>query len=156
MKKITFFIVTILCFHLGFSQDIAGDEIKLVQDLFGLEKKDIIAENINLAGVDANAFWALYDEYEASRKEIGQKKLELLYQYTTQEGAVTNVQAESLLSRSMAIRASEDNLIAKFTKKLKKSTSPLVASQFYQIEHYISDGIRYTILDNIDFIQDKK
>ena len=44
---------------------------------------------------------------------------------------------------------------AKYTKKIKKATNPIVAAQFYQIEQYIADGIRFSILDNMDFIQDK-
>lgn len=156
MKKITFFIAAILCFNISFAQDSMSEEVEIVQNLFGAEKRTIIEENINLDGVDAAAFWKIYDAYEVSRKEIGKQKLELLQQYTTQKGAVSNMQAEELLKKSISLRSAEDSNIFKTVKKLKKTTSPLVASQFYQIEHYISDGIRFSILDNIDFIQDKE
>ena len=156
MKKITLLFAAILCTTISFAQDSTTEEIEIVQSLFGAEKRTIIEENVNLEGVDSAAFWKIYDEYEIARKEIGKQKLELLLQYTTEKGAVTNMQAEALLKQSISIRAAEDNNIYKAVKKLKKATSPLVASQFYQIEHYISDGIRFSILDNIDFIQDKE
>lgn len=155
MKKITLFIAAFLCLNISFAQDALTEEIEIVQNLFGAEKRTIIEENINLDGVDSAAFWKIYDAYEIERKEIGKQKLELLHQYTTQKGAVTNMQAEELLKKSINLRSAEDSNIYKAVKKLKKATSPLVASQFYQIEHYISDGIRFSILDNIDFIQDK-
>jgi len=155
MKKITLFIAAILFLNVSYAQDALTEEIEIVQNLFGAEKRTIIDENINLDGVDSAAFWKIYDEYEISRKEIGKQKLELLHRYTTQKGAVSNMQAEELLKKSISLRSAEDNNIYKAVKKLKKATSPLVASQFYQIEHYISDGIRFSILDNIDFIQDK-
>ncbi|MBN4048336.1 hypothetical protein JYU17_00020 [Flavobacteriaceae bacterium AH-315-O20] len=60
------------------------------------------------------------------------------------------------MKTAIPLRKSEDSLIEKYYKKLKKSTSPKVAAQFYQIEHYISDGMRFAILNNIEFIQDKK
>jgi len=42
------------------------------------------------------------------------------------------------MKTAIPLRKSEDSLIEKYYKKLKKSTSPKVAAQFYQIEHYIS------------------
>jgi hypothetical protein len=156
MKKITLLFAAVLCLNISFAQDSMTEEIEIVQNLFGAEKRTIIEQNINLEGVDSAAFWKVYDDYEASRKEIGKQKIELLQQYTTKEGAINNFQAEELLKKSISIRSAEDQAIFKAVKKLKKATSPLVASQFYQIEHYISDGIRFSILDNIDFIQDKE
>ena len=156
MKKITFLIAALLFINISFAQDnTMKSEMELIQDAFGFEKKDVMSEFVNLNGVDADKFWSLYNEYEVQRKEMGKEKMELLYKYTMHEGAVSNMQAEKLMDKAIPLRAAEDNLILKYTKKLKKATNPLVASQFYQIEHYISDGIRFTILDNINFIQDK-
>lgn len=156
MKKITFLIAALLFINISFAQDnTMKSEIELMQDAFGFDKKEIITEFINLDGIDADKFWSIYNEYEVQRKNMGKEKMELLYKYTMHEGAVSNMQAEKLMDKAIPMRAAEDNLILKYTKKLKKATSPLVASQFYQIEHYISDGIRFTILDNINFIQDK-
>jgi len=76
--------------------------------------------------------------------------------YTTAEGAVTNDQADEILSQAANIRNSENTLIMRFVKKIRKETSPLVAAQFYQIEHYITDGVRFTLLNNIDFIHKKE
>jgi len=106
--------------------------------------------------VDGDTFWKLYAEYEKERQEIGQAKLELLQKYTTKKGALTNQQASDLLTEAVPLRNGEDKLILTFTKRIGKATSPLVSVQFYQIEHYISDGIRFSILNNIDFIQDKE
>jgi len=156
MKKSFLFIILILSVNALFAQDYSIEEIEVVQNIFGAEKKSIIDENIDLSGVDSEAFWSLYQEYETARKEIGKEKLDLLHKYTTKEGAVTNTQADELMNIAIPLREREDKLILNYTKKIKKATSSLVAVQFYQIEHYISDGIRFSILHNIDFIQDKK
>ena len=155
MKLFTLFIAAFLFLNTSFAQNDFKEEVEVVQELFGDEKKVIIEDNINFEGVDTNAFWKLYDEYDSQRKDIGKEKIDLLYKYTMKTGAVSNMQADQLLKKAAIIRAAEDNLIMKYANKIKKSTNPLVAVQFYQIEHYISDGIRFTILDNMDFIQDK-
>lgn len=156
MKKLTLLIAALFVFNASFAQDDVTEEIKMVQELFGSEKKAIIEENVDLTGVDADAFWKLYNDYEKQRREIGQAKLELLQKYTTKQGALTNQQATDLLTEAVPLRTAEDKLILNFTKRIGKATSALVSVQFYQIEHYISDGIRFSILNNIDFIQDKK
>jgi len=156
MKKITILITAFLAFNVSFAQDELTEEIRMMQDIFGAEKKSIIEQNIDLTGVDGNAFWKLYAEYENSRQEIGQAKLELLQKYTTKQGALTNQQAKDLLAEAIPLRTAEDKLIINFTKRIEKATNALVSVQFYQIEHYISDGIRFSILNSIDFIQDKQ
>lgn len=156
MKKITLLIAALLVFTFSYAQDDTTEEIQMMQELFGSEKKAIIEENVDLTGVDADSFWKLYGEYEKQRQEIGQTKLELLQKYTMKQGALTNQQATDLMSEAVPLRTAEDKLILNYTKRIGKATSALVSVQFYQIEHYISDGIRFSILNNIDFIQDKK
>lgn len=155
MKKITLLIAALFVFTSSFAQDELTEEIKMMQELFGAEKKAIIEQNIDLSGEDGNAFWKLYAEYEQNRQVIGQAKLELLQKYTTKQGALTNQQASDLLAQAVPIRTGEDKLILNFTKRIEKATNALISVQFYQIEHYISDGMRFSILNNIDFIQDK-
>lgn len=154
MKRITLFIVALFFANLLSAQDYSAEEIQLIQEVFGDEKREIIAQNINMEGVDTDAFWKLYDKYEADRKGIGQEKMELLKQYTTKQGNMTPLQAQEMLSKAADLRAAEDKLIMNYTKRIDKISNPFVAVQFYQIEHYISDGIRFSLLNNIDFIQD--
>lgn len=154
MKKLTLFIACLFFIGGLYAQDLTAEEVQMIQDVFGSEKREIIAENINMEGVNTDAFWKLYDEYEAQRQDIGREKMKLLKQYTTKQGNMTALQAEEMLNQAAKLRSSEDNLIMNYTKRIRKISNPFVAVQFYQIEHYISDGIRFSILNNIDFIQD--
>ena len=155
MKKLILLLVSLFFIGGTYAQDVSAEEIELIQELFGQEKKAIIEANIDLAGVDSDAFWKLYDQYEKQRQDIGSAKLELLQKYTTKPGNLTNFQASELLGEAVPLREAEDKLILNYTKRIGKATSDLVSVQFYQIEHYISDGIRFSILNDIDFIQDK-
>lgn len=156
MKKLSLLLVSLFFISVSFAQDDIAEEIAVMQDIFGQEKKAIIADNIDLTGVDAEAFWKLYDEYEAQRQDLGGARLTLLQKYTNKPDNITNNQASELLAEAIPLRAAEDKLILNYTKRIGKATSDLVSVQFYQIEHYISDGIRFSVLNDIDFIQDKK
>ena len=156
MKKIILSLIALVCMNLSFGQDYSIEEVNVIQNLFGAQKKVVFEENMDLSGINADVFWKLYNEYEVARKKIGEKKVALLMSYTTAEGAVTNEQADGILGEATNIRNSENTLIMKYVKKIRKETSPLVAAQFYQIEHYITDGVRFALLNNIDFIHKKK
>ncbi len=104
MKKITLLIAALLVFTSSFAQDELTEEIKMMQEIFGNEKKAIIEDNVDLTGVDGNAFWKLYADYEKERQEIGQAKLELLQKYTTKKGALTSQQPAELLDCQCAGR----------------------------------------------------
>ncbi len=155
MKKLLLLLLAVFSLQFGYGQEeFSEEELQLMRDLFGAEKREIIDQNVNLEGTNGDAFWKLYDEYEKNRQEIGQEKLALLKQYTLKQGNMTELQADEMLAKAVQIRESEDKLIANYTRRIRKSTNAFVAVQFYQIEHYLSDGIRFSILNNIDFIQD--
>ena len=156
MKKLTILITAFLAFNMSFAQDEMAEEIAMMQEIFGVEKASIMEQNIDLTGVNSDAFWKLYDEYEKQRQELGKARIELLQKYTTKKGALTNQQAKDLMAEAVPLRSAGDKLILNYTKRIEKATNALVSVQFYQIENYISDGVRFAILNNIDFIQDKK
>ncbi len=155
MKKIVVLLVAILFANFTYAQDYSIEEVEVVQNLFGAEKKAIIEAFVDLEGVDATAFWSLYEEYEVVRKELGKEKIALLHEYETIK-TITDEEVEALMKRAMPLRKSQDALIEKYYKKIKKATSAIVGAQFYQIEHFISDGVRFTILNNMGLVQDKK
>ena len=100
MKKITLLIIALLFINLTFSQDYSIEEINIIQNLFGAQKKAVYEDNMDLSGVNADTFWNLYNEYEVERKKIGEKKVALLKSYTTKQGAVTNEQADEILGQA--------------------------------------------------------
>lgn len=155
MKNVVLIMAFFMIANLSFSQTVTQEEIEVIQSMFGTEKRDIIRENVNLTNTDANAFWNLYSEYEEERVETANEKIKLLQRYNTLKGDLSEVQVEEMMNKAIIIRSTSNNIIIKYYKRIKKATNPLVAAQFYQIEHYISDGISFTVLDNIDFIQDK-
>ncbi len=154
MKNILFLLITLFLAGSISAQDHSAEEMAMMQEVFGDEKRTIIEENVNLEGANADKFWKLYDQYEDQRKDIGMEKMKLLKSYTTKQGNMTPLQAQEMLAQAADLRSAEDKLIMNFTKRIEKISNPFVAVQFYQIEHYISDGIRFSILNSVDFIQD--
>ena len=125
------------------------DEIQLMQSLYGMEKRDIVAEFVELSEVQATEFWALYDEYENQRKELGKKKYQLLQSYVDDYGQVKPEDADAFMKQAIPLRIKSDKLTDNYYKKVKSKTDPIVAMQFYQIENYLADAIKMELLEDI-------
>lgn len=148
MKKavLLFMFVSLFAFVKAQSNN---EEIELVQSVFGMEKKAIIAEFVKVDNAQKDAFWKLYDEYEMKRKELGKKRIELYTQYAENFDKLTNESAEKWTSEVMKLASQTDKLVNTYSKKVAKLTNPVVGLQFYQIEWYILSGIRVSILEEL-------
>lgn len=125
------------------------DELQLMQSLYGMEKRDIVDEFVDLNESQQAEFWMLYDEYESKRKELGKKRFELINKYVDDYGVVNATDADNFMKEAIQLRIKSDNLKDSYFKKIKNKTDPVVAMQFYQIESYLSDLIRIEILEEI-------
>jgi len=126
------------------------EETDLFQSMFGIQKKEIVANFLQLES--NNAFWPLYDEYETKRKELGLERLEALSDYAVNYDKMDNMGYDATIKKMIKMRDQNDKLIDSYYKKIKKASGAKVAGQFFQIEAYIQSAIRTTILEEIPFI----
>ena len=126
------------------------EETDLFQSMFGIQKKEIVANFLQLES--NNAFWPLYDEYETKRKELGLERLEALSDYAVNYDKMDNMGYDATIKKMIKMRDQNDKLIDSYYKKIKKASGAKVAGQFFQIEAYIQSAIRTTILQEIPFI----
>ena len=125
------------------------DELQLMQSLYGMDKRDIVSEFIELNDSQEQEFWLLYDEYEEKRKDIGKERFRLLTSYVNDYGEVKPQDADNFMKQAIPLRIKSDKLVDNYYKKIKSRTDPIVAMQFYQIENYLADVIRMELLEEI-------
>ena len=151
MKKTLLTTLMVALAFFAFSQS-NKEEIDLVQSVFGMEKKALVAEFIKLEGAPKDAFWTAYDEYEAKRKELGQKRISVLKKYANSYATMDDITTDEIIKEVITLQGKNDKLIADYYKKIKKGSGTKAAAQFYQIEGYILSKIRSTIMENIPLI----
>lgn len=128
------------------------EEVDFVQSIFGMEKKQAVAEFLDLDS--SNPFWPLYDEYEVGRKELGKRRVDLLDDYVSNYETMDGVATDVMVKEAVSLRKAQNKLIDKYYKKIKKVSGAKRAAQFYQIENYIQSAIRYGILEGIPFLEE--
>jgi hypothetical protein len=130
-------------------------EIDMLQSAFGMQKDEIVKAFVQPTKENADAFMALYNEYEVKRKEIGKKRIAVLEKYAEIWENITDEQADEIMKEVLAINLEYDKLIKSYYNKIKKVSGAKVATQFYQVETYILTYIRYTIYESIPFVGEK-
>ena len=149
MIKRLLFLLFIFTFSFGMTGQATQDELQLMQSLYGMEKRDIVSEFIELNDSQEQEFWLLYDEYEEKRKDIGKERFRLLTSYVDDYGEVKPQDADNFMKQAIPLRIKSDKLVDNYYNKIKSRTDPIVAMQFYQIENYLADVIRMELLEEI-------
>jgi hypothetical protein len=131
----------------------AKEEVEIMQAAFGMDKRAAIAEFVKPSETQKVAFWAMYDEYETKRKELGKERIELLKEYANQYQKMNGEQSDIWTKKVIALQKKTDLLLETYYHKVKKISDGKVATQFYQIEMYILTAIRMQILKEVPFIE---
>ncbi|MFN8133976.1 MAG: hypothetical protein U0Z17_01635 [Bacteroidales bacterium] len=155
MKKYIFIAAALFIASFSYSQS-NKEEIDLMQAAFGMDKKAVVADFVHPSEAQKAAFWKLYDEYEAKRKDLGKQRIELLSEYAEQYQKMTSEQADAWTKKVISLQKKTDDLVSTYYGKVKGVTDGVVATQFYQIEVYILTAVRSEILEAVPFLPKKK
>ncbi len=150
MKKLfSIAIILIASITMSFAQ-VQQEEIDYYQSIFGMEKKIVVANFLELEETDA--FWAVYDEYEIARKKLGQKRLNLIVKYAEHYDDLTDEKTDELMKENISLRNKTNDLVTKYYKKVKKVSGSKTSAQFYQIEHYFITAVHAELYTDVPLI----
>lgn len=131
------------------------EEISMVQDAFGKDKKTIVEAAMELPADMAPKFWAVYDEYETARLANGRERIKIINDYLESYENLGEAEADALALRSLKNDIELSHLHETYYKKFKKETSALIAAKFMQIDTYIHNTIRNALQQELPFIGEK-
>lgn len=153
MKKVFLLILSVFTISIGssFAQTI-DDEITMVQEAFGKDKKMIVEAFMGLPETMSPAFWTVYDEYEIARLELGRERIKIINDYLETYSQLGEAEADALANRSLKNDVALTKLHSTYYKKFKKATSALNAAKFLQIDTYIHNTIRNAMQQQLPFI----
>jgi hypothetical protein len=98
------------------------------------QKKQIIAENMELSDAEAEKFWPVYDQYAAELSKIYDVKIALLKDYADNYGTMTGEQAESYIRKRAEVEQSIMQLRLKYMPAFRRVLSGRETALFYQLD----------------------
>lgn len=150
MKKLLIFCCIVLISPITKAQ--SSEDIGLIQSIWGMEKRAIVEEYMDLSAEEESVFWSEYEIYEASRKELGKERMAIINEYVENYGSLSDEKATELMNKAIANNIAIQKMMKKTFKKLSKSISPVKAAQFIQLENYFITSIQLYLQENLPFI----
>jgi hypothetical protein len=116
------------------SQAKPDDFIELLRKDVRSQKKQIIAENMDLSDAEAEKFWPVYDQYAAELSRIYDTKIALLQGYAENYSSMTGEQAENYIRKRAEVEQSIMQLRLKYMPAFRKVLSGRETALFYQLD----------------------
>ena len=155
MNKRTNYLIAVAFFCLSAQATTAQsikNEVQIIQGAYGIEKKQIIEQAMNLSGKEASDFWSIYEDYEDKRTVLGEERLLLIYDYVIAYPSLTDTKASEITSRYFKNDEALARLHKKYYKKVKKALSPLQAARFAQAEGFLQNIVQIQLESQLPFI----
>jgi hypothetical protein len=108
--------------------------IELVRRDLRQDKRQIIGEKLALKQAEADAFWPVYDRYEAELRRLGDEKLALINDYADNYKTMSEAKAGELTSKAIELDILRTSLLQQYLPQFQKALTNRRAAQFYQFE----------------------
>ena len=112
--------------------------VELLRSDLRTSKTELLTEALSLTADQGTKFWPIQREYETELAKIGDSRLQLLKDYAASYNTLTPENAKALVDRSFKLESSRMNLLKKYTGKVSKEVSPMVAARFAQTEAFVN------------------
>ena len=131
-----------------------SDDMKVLSDKIKMDKKLLVAQNMDLTEEEGKAFWPVYDEYQKDLTKINQRITRLIESYADdyQKQTLTDKKATKLTDELISIEKAEAKLKESYVPKLGKVLPPKKVARYLQIENKIRAIVKYQLADAVPLV----
>ena len=108
--------------------------IELVRRDLRQDAREIIGDKMAFKQAEADAFWPVYDRYEADLRRLGDEKLALINDYANNYKNMSEAKAGELTSKAIDLDILRTSLLQQYLPQFQKALNNKRAAQFYQLE----------------------
>jgi hypothetical protein len=130
-----------------------SDEIEMVRSIVRIERKAAVEQAMQLAPAESQAFWTLYNEYEAERTAIHDRTVKVITDYAAAYPDVGDERAATLLDEAFDVDADLLSLRKKYARRFEKILAPARVARFFQIERKLDAVQNLSIAEQIPLIE---
>ena len=146
---ITFFGVV------GFApaQDKPADNMEIVKEKIKSDKKLLVATNMQLSESEANAFWPVYESYQAELGKLRDREIKLIEKFAASYETMSDDVAKNLLDGSLSIDSDHHKLRQSYLAKFRGVLPDAKVARYYQIESKIDAVLEYELAKRIPLVR---
>jgi len=149
-----FAVISILLISPVMGQGGGNANMEILAEKVKADKKLVVAMNLDLNEQEGEAFWPVYNSYQADLKHVNQRLLQLITDYNVayNSGSVSNEIAGKLIKEWLHAEAEEMKLRVASVKKLAKALPAKKVARYLQIENKIRALIRFGLAAEVPLV----
>jgi hypothetical protein len=133
------------------SQSSLDQQIAMLRRDLRSQRKQVIAQNMNLTEAEAVKFWPVYDQYVSDLVEGNKAKYELIKEYVHTD-TITEEQADGLAKRWLTVDENVNQLRLKYLPKFRAVLSAKQTARYYQLERRVQMMIDLQLMSSIPLV----
>jgi len=126
-------------------------QIQMLRQDLRSQRKQIIAQNMNLTDQEATKFWPVYDQYVSDLVASNKAKYDLIKEYA-QADTMTDQQADGLAKRWLTVDENVNQLRLKYLPKFRAVLSAKQTARFYQIDRRVQMMIDLQLASSLPLV----
>ena len=135
------------------AQDKPADNMEIVKEKIQSDKKLFIATNMQLTESEANAFWPVYESYQAEIGELRDREIKLIEKFAASYETMSDDVAKKLLDDSLSIDSGHQKLRQAYLSKFRGVLSDKKVARYYQLESKIDAVMEYELARRIPLVK---
>jgi hypothetical protein len=135
------------------AQDKSADNMEIVKEKVRTDKKLFIATNMELTESEANAFWPVYEAYQAELSKLRDRDSNLIEEFAANFGTMSDDVAKNLLDDFLSIDSEYLKLRQSYLAKFRAVLPNTKVARYYQLENKIDAVLEYEQARRIPLIR---
>jgi hypothetical protein len=127
------------------ADDRAQSDVDLVREAMRVDKRALVAANLELTDAEARAFWPIYGRYQKDLLATRDSLFQVVEEDTLQAVKLTDQKALELVQRYLAAQAARIQIRSSYLKEISQVLPGLKVARFYQIENKLDAVIDYAM-----------
>ena len=135
------------------AQDKSADNMEIVKEKIRSDKKLFVATNMQLTESEANAFWPVYEAYQAELGKLRDREIKLIEKFAANYETMSDDAAKSLLDDAMSIDMDHQKLRQSYLVKFRGVLADTKVARYYQLESKIDAVLEYELARRIPLVR---
>lgn len=137
------------------SMDTHKEEIELTRAAIKVQKKQIVAKNMQLSSMEKDKFWEMYRDYQDKMDSVNNRRVKLITDYadTVKNRNLTDEKSLEMLNEYLSYERMRLITKQSFVDKFKKILPSRKVARFFQIENKLEAIINFDLARQIPLVK---
>ncbi len=146
--------ISIFLVSAALAQEPGNANMEILAEKVKVDKKLVVAMNMNLSDAEAEALWPVYDSYQADLEHANQRLGQLVSDYADayNSGSISDETAAKVIKEWLYAEAEEIKLRVANVKQLARVLPAKQVMRYLQIESKIRAVIRFGIASEVPLV----